>query len=57
MSTEILASELDKLNSKEIELLISHMKPKHTEEIKSELKKANLNFNITFLEDGMVLNI
>ena len=57
MSTEILAHELDKLNSKEIELLISHMKPKHTEEIKSELEKANLDFNITFLEDGMVLNI
>ena len=57
MSTDILAHELDKLNSKDIEILISHMKPNLTEEIKTELINAGLDFEITFLEDGMALNI
>ena len=57
MSTEILAHELDKLNSKDIEILVSHMKPNLTEEIRTELLNANLDFDITFLEDGMALTI
>ena len=57
MSTEVLTQELDKLNSKDIEILVSHMKPNLTEEIKTELLSANLDFDITFLEDGIVLNL
>ncbi len=57
MSTEILSQELNKLNSKDVDILISHMKPNLTKEIKTELEKAKLDFDITFLEDGMILYI
>jgi len=56
MSTDLISRELNKLDSKQIEILISHMKPKLIDEIKSELKKAKPDFNLTFLEDGMTLN-
>lgn len=57
MSTEVLARELDKLNSKDIKILVSHMKPNLVEEIKADLTKARLDYDILFLEDGMTLNI
>lgn len=56
MSTDIISSELNKLVSKDVEILVSHMKPKLTGEIRSELEKAKPAFNLTFLEDGMTLN-
>ena len=55
MSTEIAAAELDKLNDKNIEVLISHMKPKLTEHIILEIEAMKLGFNTTILEDGMNL--
>ena len=57
MSTEVLAGELDKLNSKDIKILVSHMKPNLTEEIKEDLRNARLDFDIKILEDGMDLSI
>ena len=57
MSTKVLAQELDKLNSKEIKILVSHMKPNLTEEIKADLTNAGLDYDISFLEDGMSISI
>lgn len=55
MSTDIILDELNKLVSKDVEILISHMKPKLTDVIQSELNKAKTVNSLTFLEDGMTL--
>ena len=57
MSTDILIQELEKLNSRDVNILISHMKPQLTDQIKAELKDVSQQYSFTYLEDGMVLEI
>ena len=57
MSTDILIQELEKLNARDVNILISHMKPQLTDQIKSELKDSAQEYSFTYLEDGMVLEI
>jgi len=57
MTTDNLIQELNKLNSKDVKILLSHMKPQLAEEIKAEISGIQSDFNITILEDGMTVNI
>ena len=45
------------MNSKDVKILLSHMKPQLAEEIKAEISGIQSDFNITILEDGMTVNI
>ena len=57
MNTDVLIQELNKLNSTDLPILISHMKPDHSENIKAEIESNLSGRDFTFLEDGMVLDI
>lgn len=57
MSVETLVGELEKLNSREVKILISHMKPKYIEQIKVEFENVGDKYNFTFLEDGLTLEL
>ena len=53
MSVNIVMQELKKLNTKDVKILVSHMKPQHSEEIRAELEDYRNEYDFTFLEDGM----
>ena len=57
LSTDLLPAEINKLTDSSVQIYVSHMKPQFEKEIREEISSYSGDFNIEFLEDGMILEI
>jgi len=57
LTPKLLLQELNKLNGKEIELLITHLKPTYRLEIMDELEEIKKNNKLVILKDGMTIKL
>ena len=53
----LLVDELNKLNSKEINIFITHIKPQLVKEVKQEVRELQTEFNIDFLKEDTTISI
>lgn len=57
LTPHLMAEELKKLNRKDVEIYISHIKPLYREEVILELKNLSNKLPIKALEDGMEIRL
>lgn len=57
LTPKLAAEELTKLNRKDVEIFVSHIKPSYKEEVVSEIKKLSERLPIEVLEDGMEISL
>ena len=57
LTPHLVTEELKKLNRRDVQIYISHIKPLHREEVILELKNISNKLPIKVLEDGMYINL
>jgi ribonuclease BN (tRNA processing enzyme) len=57
LTPNLVAEELKKLNRRDVDVYVSHIKPLHREEVTMELRDLSKDLPIKVLEDGMEINL
>ncbi len=57
LTPDLLLGELEKLESRDIDIYITHIKPQLQEEVKNELKEKFTGLNLYILSENLTINI
>ena len=57
LTTDLFLNELDKLDLRDLNIYVTHIKPRLVDEVKQEINELQTEFNIDFLSEGSTISI